>query len=566
MNVEPGVQIDLVGALKRRAALVASVAGAVFLAAYWLAMALPNEYTSYATMLVEPPSVNERLIESGVAERDLNTRLNLMSARILSRSRLSRLIDEFGLYEKASQELTRAEVIDIMRGSIKIIPVEGALVPGGGRDTETEINTFQIYFTYRGFAAPARIAQRLAQDFIDSHIEERVEVTQKSFEFIEQEQTRLANSIAKVEAKIAETKGEYPGSLPENLGSNQQQLLFTIGDLRNAEQQLAIAESDVSFWNTQNISLTPEGGSQDALSPARRLQLLELGLAEYKARGYTEKHPDVVAATQEIEAIRASVEKAEEASKKGERPMTFAQLSVAAEQKRAELRSVAARAEIGRLTRELNTIQERTAAIPRVAEKLDALDREWRQLSRNLTDFENRRLKAFVQANLERRQLGEQFRILEAAFPPQGPSSPNRILILAIGAILGLVVGLGAGIALETLDSSVHAPRELQAALSIPVLAAVPAILYESDRIARFRKRLRYSLAAATVVVISLAGGAVSYVMVNGAPAFLQSAEESEVPAETPAEEEPSPDNAWRVPTDPASPLAAVDATRRSRG
>ena len=39
------------------------------------------------------------LVESGVPQSDLNERLHLMTARILSRPRLSRIIDDLGLYK-----------------------------------------------------------------------------------------------------------------------------------------------------------------------------------------------------------------------------------------------------------------------------------------------------------------------------------------------------------------------------------------------------------------------------------------------------------------------------------
>ena len=566
MNVEPGIQIDLAGALRRRASLVASIAGAVFLVAYWIAMSLPNEYTSYATMLVEPPSINEDLVESGVAERDLNTRLNLMTSLILSRSRLSKLIDDFGLYEDESKTMTRAEVIGIMRGAIRIIPVAGALVADSETATGGTVNTFQIYFTYEGYAAPAKIAQRLAQDFIDEHIDERVKVTQKSFEFIEVEQNRLIQRIQKIEASIAEVKSLNMGSLPENIGSNQQHLIFTITDLRRAEQTLAEAESDQQFWGSQDRSLAPERNVADNLSPGRRLQALELRLTELSARGYTDKHPDVVASKLEMSEIRGRVARAELDGDNGE-TMNFAQLAVAAERKRAELRIATTRGEIGRLQQAIADVQSRTASIPRVAEQLDGLRRQWEQLSRNLADFENRRLKAFVQANLERRQLGEQFRILEAAFAPDGPSSPNRPLILAIGAILGLMMGMGLGFMVEMMDTSVHAPLELQMALSIPVLASVPSILFESDRLARFRRRMRFSLAAATVVVFGLAGGLVSYVAVNGAPTILKDlmggGEQQE---QEPADEGSAVESAWRLPQSSIFPWPEADLPRSARG
>ena len=95
MNVETGFQLaDVWGFVRRRAKHMAVVAGVIALAAYWLAMALPNEYESSSMILVEPQSVSKELVEAGVPESDLNSRLHLMTAQILSRARLSRIIDE----------------------------------------------------------------------------------------------------------------------------------------------------------------------------------------------------------------------------------------------------------------------------------------------------------------------------------------------------------------------------------------------------------------------------------------------------------------------------------------
>ena len=80
-----------------------AVAGVITLAAYWLAMALPNEYASSSTILVEPQSVAKELVKAGIPESDLNYRLHLMSAQILSRARLSRIIDDLKLYQEESK-------------------------------------------------------------------------------------------------------------------------------------------------------------------------------------------------------------------------------------------------------------------------------------------------------------------------------------------------------------------------------------------------------------------------------------------------------------------------------
>ena len=95
MNLEQGINtFDLFGFVRRRGKLIAIAAGGVILVTFWITMALPNLYESAAVILVEPQSVDEKLVDSGVRDGDLNEKLDLMSAEILSRSRLSKIITE----------------------------------------------------------------------------------------------------------------------------------------------------------------------------------------------------------------------------------------------------------------------------------------------------------------------------------------------------------------------------------------------------------------------------------------------------------------------------------------
>ena len=124
MNVENGIQLgDLSAIFRRRARVVGGVALTVTMLGYWITMALPNEYESYATVLVEPQSVAPELVASGVPESDLNQRLGLMTAQILSRPRLSRIIDDLELYRAEADDMERQEIIDLMREKVAVEPV-----------------------------------------------------------------------------------------------------------------------------------------------------------------------------------------------------------------------------------------------------------------------------------------------------------------------------------------------------------------------------------------------------------------------------------------------------------
>jgi succinoglycan biosynthesis transport protein ExoP len=522
MNIEQGTQfIDVFGLGRRRGKLIAIIAGAVILATFWISMALPNLYTSYATILVEPQSVDEDLVDSGVSEIDLSDRIGLMSAEILSRSRLSSIIDEFGLYEDESEWMQRSEVIELMRSYISVEPVLNELEQGRRR-REANFSTFRIIFQHENKFIASKVAQEIANDFIDANIKSRTEITRKSLDFMRDEIDSLSGELETVEQAIAVVKAENVGSLPEEFESNQRMLQYAMNDLRTAEQLLAAAESDASYWKAQSLAASSLSGVGEQNSPQYRLRSLELQRSSFLAKGFTQRHPDIVQVDAEIALLRGQLQ----ADGQGEEiPKSIGEQNALSERNRAELRAVAARADIERIRERVTGLEARIAKTAAVSEQLDSLDRRYENLSRSYQDFSSRLQQASVQAQLERRQLGEKFRILEPAEPAVEPSSPNRIMILVLGAILGLALGGGIGLVSELTDSSMHTSIELQNALGIPVLVSVPRIMLESDRVARSRRVFREALAAAAVVLFVLIGGATTYYFVNIAGLSDQDAE-----------------------------------------
>ena len=516
MNLDQGVQvIDLLGLARRRGKLIAMVAGSVILATFWISMALPNLYTSSAMILVEPQSVDENLVNSGVRQSDLNERLGIMTAEILSRSRLSAIIEKFELYRNESGSMQRSEIIELMRSYISVDPVLSEL-EGGARKKDLVFSTFRITFRHENKYVAAQVAQEIANSFIDANIESRTEITSKSLSFMRDEIGSLSGSLAVVEKSISAIKAESAGSLPEEFAGNQRLLQFGMADLRDAQRILSGAESDASYWKAQALTASTMSGGGDQNSPSYRLQSLELQRGSLLAKGFTKKHPDVVQADAEIALLQSQL--AGGAAGEGDEdvaPKSVGEQNARSEQGRAELRAKSAQEDIDRLRVSIAEVERRIGGTASVAEKLDALSRQYDHLSHSYQDFSNRLQQASVQADLERRQLGEKFRILETAEPAPQPSSPNRLLLLSLGTIMGLALGGGIGLISEVADSSVHTSNELQAALGIPVLISVPNIMLESDRAMRSRRILRESLAAAFVVAFVLVGGVTTYYVVN---------------------------------------------------
>ena len=75
--------------------------------------------------------------------------------------------------------------------------------------------------------------------------------------------------------------------------------------------------------------------------------------------------------------------------------------------------------------------------------------------------------------SLERKQQGEQFKILDSASLPEKPIRPDRNKILLIGAFIGMVAGLGLTWFRESMDQSFHSEADLEAYLGLPVIASI---------------------------------------------------------------------------------------------
>ncbi len=73
-------------------------------------------------------------------------------------------------------------------------------------------------------------------------------------------------------------------------------------------------------------------------------------------------------------------------------------------------------------------------------------------------------------------KVGGRFTVLQPATWPNGPSRPNRPLILLLSFLLGGIVGVGTVLVVEQHDESVKDAQEVESLLGLPVLGAVPRV------------------------------------------------------------------------------------------
>ncbi len=78
--------------------------------------------------------------------------------------------------------------------------------------------------------------------------------------------------------------------------------------------------------------------------------------------------------------------------------------------------------------------------------------------------------------------------IVDNADIPPYPSSPRKHTNLAIGTGVGLMLGLGLALLLEALDTNLKTMTEIEQALQLPLLAAIPSVQTDELLPAKFRE------------------------------------------------------------------------------
>jgi uncharacterized protein involved in exopolysaccharide biosynthesis len=128
--------------------------------------------------------------------------------------------------------------------------------------------------------------------------------------------------------------------------------------------------------------------------------------------------------------------------------------------------------------------------------ELISLTRDYDTLQKSYTALLGKKEDSKIAANLEQRQIGEQFKILDPARLPERPFSPDRLRLNLIGTLIGLGLGIALVGFLEFMDSTLKTDEDVASSLSLPVLAVVP--LMTTKREVRAARRRRLMIAAAS--------------------------------------------------------------------
>lgn len=448
---------------------------------------LPPKYRSETVILIEQQKIPQHYVEPNIAS-DLNYRLQSMSEQILSRTRLLAIIQSFQLYaQDGSRQDPDAQVAD-MRKNVKIEMV---------RTRRDEFSAFKIAFTDSNPVVAQKVTGELTSLFINENLRSRAQLSEDTTAFLENQLEAARVSLDVQEQRLREFRSSHLGQLPEQLQGNVQILGGLQSQLQAATDALHRAEQQRLFLQYQHRALagsstkTGEPGQPTSL-PAleRKLEGLRSQLAELTAN-YTAQHPDVVKVRTEVAATEAAKARMLERLKSTPDPEsgnsslagdTSKGTLLEGEQKANELEIANASAKIRRLEAQIDEYRGRLNSAPVREQQLVAITRDYEQSRTYYESLLAKKLQSEMATNLEKRQQGEQFRMIDPPNLPHKPYWPNRLAFSLGGLAAGLALGLGLVLLLEFANPRIYQDQELRNIEGLSVLVSVPTILTAAEQ------------------------------------------------------------------------------------
>lgn len=478
---------DYVAILKRRWWIIAIPAIIFPIVGYGITFLVQPLYISQTLVLVEQQKVPDSYVKPVITE-DLSGRLATMKEQILSRSRLQPIIERFNLF--ANSKISMDDRIDQTRKSIDIRPIQSEIARTGG------LPGFFISFKYSDARTAQLVCGEIQSLFVNENLKDREASAAGTTDFLK---GQLADAKAKLDeqdAKMAKFQQTYIGKLPGAESSNINMLTTLNTQLDAATQALARMEQDKSYTESmlalqQNqVSQTSEHGG--AGPQAQQLQLQDLLTQESELTSrYTDDYPDVLAVRRKIKELRQQIAQAPAAPTAAPSSVPKATDSLGVQQLRAQLRSMdqaitQKRRDQGAIQAQLRQYQERVASSPAVEEEYKSITRDNQTAQAFYDDLLNKMNQSKMATDLERRQQGEQFRVMDEPNLPESPAFPKRPVFVSGGLMAGLGLGLLVVALLEYMDTALRSERDIWAFTKLPTLGI---IAYNGEEVPAQTKR-----------------------------------------------------------------------------
>jgi polysaccharide chain length determinant protein (PEP-CTERM system associated) len=536
-TTEDSIALRAFGIVRRRWIVASVTVATVLAAAVAFALYLPDLYRAHAIVLVERPLGD--VVRPAVGN-ELESRLHVIQQTILSRDRLTQLVNRFQLYPELRKKASFEDVLAQAREDIDWEPNGPEQVSGRAKTV-----TFTLSYTGDDRKVVSDVTNAVAALYVDYNEQMRASEAQSTTQFykaqLDAARTQLTVAEQKMNAFVAANERLLPQAAAVNAATYTR---MSDALSRNQSDQNRIEDRIMTLEQAQDAAAraaaaaapkTVAAPTVPGLEPSKEFNELAARLTKEKAaladmeRQFNDAHPDIgrtkaLIATleEEVAAQREADIAAHNAKLDAEKQRAAATAATTTEAARpapssrgtiaglqAELKGLQ---EVEKkLQAELNAMLQRFDSSPGVQQDFLTVQTDYRSAKERFDVAQRRFDEAKISEGVETTGQGERFRMLEAAIPPEGPSAPNRLRLLLMGLLLALAAGAAAVVAVEQMDTSFHSIDDVREFTAIPVLATIPQI---GGRPRRGYLRLAFGTVSAVAAIVLV--GTLSAYFANG--------------------------------------------------
>ncbi|HET8547636.1 MAG TPA: Wzz/FepE/Etk N-terminal domain-containing protein [Bryobacteraceae bacterium] len=529
---------DYIDIVRRHKAWILGPAFGALVIAVVVAFLWPDTYISSAIIRVVPSQVPENFVPSNV-NVEMSQRINSMAQTILSRGNLTNIINTYNLYPRQRQRKPMEDVIEEMKNSIRIGQVVNLT------ERERGLSAFQVQFSYHDRILAQKVVSDLVTRFISENTRDRTNQSMLTTQFLNDQWEQARQELQKIEERLAKFRTENAGRLPDQVQQNWTQLSALENRVANINGAISRTNQDKLLLETElrtqkaqlnSLSPPPEATAQAEkndrlLQIDREIANIETHLAMLREQ-YKDAYPDVQRAVallnikkkerdnlarEQDEDTKRAKDQAPVVNKRQEYLYSRERQNIEANIQKIEalirtrtLQAEEQQKELEDVNRQIRAVQARLNALPVGEQQYAEIVRDRELAKQKYDEYNKKKSQSEMSSELEKRQQGETLDVLDPASLPQKPTEPNRTLLVAVGAGMGIVFGLMLAGAREAKDTSLKNLKDVRAYTQLTILGSVP--LLENDLIVRRRRRLAMlAWSTACLLGVAIMTGAVVY-------------------------------------------------------
>ncbi len=448
--------VDYWQVIKNRYGIILLTLLLVFMTAAVITYVMPKKYESEATIEVKPKATgmspfNGELAQTSGANRMTPQFFGTEFEKIKSSNSLSKVVEKLELENKWGVE--KEVAIRILKGIVNTQNIRGTdLISIRVRHTNKEdardvtAEVARSYVAYR-----TQIESRDA----DKGLYELKKAVRDQEDKVEERRKVLA-TIVRTKGIIYKGQDSFYGQSGVDEDQEARTAMEAYNQLQQEKMQLGSQINSLLKYDSDQLMVYAAGlDLPDNIIKNLYPQYLDAvrQLRTIKTSGLGDRHPAVLAAAEQIEGMKR-------------------QLDEGVVNLRATLQVQLGMAEDRLKSVEVMKDDTREEAIKRGLDAQDYVDAK-REFETDQQLLQSMKLK-LISETIAGRMTEESIEVHEEPQISKSPVSPNVTLNLVLGAVVGLIFGVGIAFFLEYLDTSVKSLEDVERYLQVPVLAVIP--------------------------------------------------------------------------------------------